>query len=68
MDKPWLERYDPSVPATIDYPDVTITERLATQAAAKPETVVDLYKGAELAMASSIGPPIRWRTRCSSLG
>ena len=48
MDRPWLEHYAPGVPATIDCHDVTITQRLATQATAKLETVVALYKGAQL--------------------
>jgi long-chain acyl-CoA synthetase len=48
MEKPWLQHYDPGVPEGIDYPNKTIEQILADQAAATPDAVLCVYKGAKL--------------------
>jgi long-chain acyl-CoA synthetase len=51
MEKPWLQHYDSGVPESLDYPDKTIEQILADQAAAIPDAVLTVYKGAKLTYA-----------------
>jgi len=48
MDKPWLQHYDPGVPPSLEYPDVTIDQILAQKAALSPQAPMMTFKGAEL--------------------
>jgi long-chain acyl-CoA synthetase len=48
MAKPWLQHYDPGVPESIEYPDKTIEQILADQAARASDAVLAVYKGARL--------------------
>ena len=48
MEKPWLQHYDPGVPESLDYPEQTIEQMLADCAAATPDAVLTVYKGAKL--------------------
>jgi len=46
-DKPWVKKYDPGVPATLDYPEIVLPEFL-TQTARKKPNGVSLITSAEL--------------------
>jgi len=48
MEKPWLQHYDSGVPETLNYPNKTIEQVLADQAAIAPDAVLSVYKGARL--------------------
>lgn len=47
-DRPWLRRYDPGVPQTIDYPAVPLFQLLADSARKYPNTPCTIFKGAEI--------------------
>jgi long-chain acyl-CoA synthetase len=46
MEKPWLKHYDKGVPATIDYPDITLHRRLEETAGRFPESTAIIFPGA----------------------
>ena len=48
MKKPWLQNYDPGVPESIDYPEMTIEQILAQAARQSPDAVLTVFKGARL--------------------
>jgi len=48
MDKPWLAQYEPGVPETIDYLEVTIEQAIAATATKSPDAVMTVFKGAKL--------------------
>jgi long-chain acyl-CoA synthetase len=43
MDKPWLKKYEPHVPASIDYPDKALPELLAQSAARFPDRAATIF-------------------------
>lgn len=47
-ERPWLRRYDPGVPQTIDYPSVPLFQLLADSARKYPNTPCTIFKGAEI--------------------
>jgi long-chain acyl-CoA synthetase len=47
-EKPWLAHYDRGVPASIDYPDVTIFHFLQESARKYPERPCTIFKGARI--------------------
>ncbi len=47
-ERPWLRRYDPGVPQTIDYPAVPLFQLLADSASKYPNTPCTIFKGAEI--------------------
>lgn len=47
-ERPWLRRYDPGVPQTIDYPAVPLFQLLADSARKYPNTPCTIFKGAEI--------------------
>lgn len=47
-ERPWLRRYDPGVPQTIDYPSVPLFQLLTDSARKYPTTPCTIFKGAEI--------------------
>lgn len=47
-ERPWLRRYDPGVPQTIDYPSVPLFQLLTDSAKKYPNTPCTIFKGAEI--------------------
>lgn len=47
-ERPWLRRYDPGVPQTIDYPAVPLFQLLTDSARKYPNTPCTIFKGAEI--------------------
>lgn len=47
-ERPWLRRYDPGVPQTIDYPSVPLFQLLTDSARKYPNTPCTIFKGAEI--------------------
>src|SRR5262245_15069096 len=50
-DKPWLARYDPGVPQTIDVPPIALPELLASAARDFPDAPAVLFYGRAIAYA-----------------
>lgn len=48
MDKPWLEHYDPGVPASLDYPDVPLHHFLQESARRHPTRTATVFFDREL--------------------
>ena len=46
MEKVWLKNYDPGVPATIDYPRVTLHQLLEEAAKRFPKQTAIIFPGA----------------------
>ncbi len=46
MEKPWLKHYDKGVPATLDYPQITLHGRLEETARRFPESTAIIFPGA----------------------
>ncbi|MFQ5934115.1 MAG: AMP-binding protein, partial [Dehalococcoidia bacterium] len=44
-DRPWLLHYPPSVPSTLDYPEIPLYQLLADTAASHPERTALLFFG-----------------------
>jgi len=47
-ERPWHRYYDPGVPATLDYPDINLTDLLRRTAANRPDKPALLYFGRSL--------------------
>ena len=46
MEKPWLKHYDKGVPATLDYPQITLHRRLEETAKRFPDSTAIIFPGA----------------------
>jgi len=51
MDRPWFQHYDPHVPHTIDYPNITLDQALSNNARRWPDAVATIIKGGKLTYA-----------------
>lgn len=50
-DRPWLKFYEPGVPPTLEYPQITVSEFLDRSAAQFPQHVATVFFGAQLTYA-----------------
>ncbi|HOG48882.1 MAG TPA: AMP-binding protein, partial [Anaerolineae bacterium] len=48
MDRPWLRKYEPHVPASLAYPEKTLPQLLAQSAARFPDRAATIFFGARL--------------------
>jgi long-chain acyl-CoA synthetase len=48
---PWLEHYDPTVPAHLDYPEIPLFRHLQESAEAHPDKACTLFKGGSISYA-----------------
>ncbi|MBD7950751.1 MULTISPECIES: AMP-binding protein [Oerskovia] len=66
--QPWLSRYSPGVPATVDVPDEPVTAALARAAARWPDRVAVDFFGATVTYAHLVEKVDRAASALSSLG
>jgi len=48
VDRPWYAHYDPDVPRSIDYPDITLPQLFERTAGRYPDRVVTIFSGKKL--------------------
>jgi len=48
VDRPWYAHYDPAVPRSIDYPDLTLPQLFERTATRYPDRVVTIFSGKKL--------------------
>jgi long-chain acyl-CoA synthetase len=48
VDRPWLSHYDPGVPASIDYPQISLPELVSRTAGRYPDRVATVFRGRKL--------------------